>query len=113
MNDLRAEDGQAKCGNWQVTQSIIAIVGIVACVGCGTKTAETSVGSSQDSDCNKTTDEEQIEDDEQPAEELRSATFEAEIDNQSGDGVGRCSCKNALDCAGGVAHILYHTIDLI
>jgi hypothetical protein len=113
MNDLRAEDSQAKCGYRQVTQSVVAIVGIVACVGCSTKTAETSVGSSQDRDGDETTDEEQIEDDEQPAEEFGSATFEAEVDNQSGDGVGCCSCKNALDCAGGVAHILYHPIDLI
>lgn len=99
-SNLRAEDGQAKRRERQATQSIVAIVGIVTCVGGSTKTAETSVGSGQDSDGDETTNEEQVENDKQPAEELRSTAFETEVDDQSRDGVGCCSCQNAFDCAG-------------
>jgi hypothetical protein len=71
------------------------------------------VRSGQDSDSNKSAHEEQVQDDKHPAEELGSATLEAEVDNQRGDGVGRCSGENALDCAGGVAHIADHSVDLV
>lgn len=91
-SNLRAEDGQAKGCKRQVTQSIVAIVGIITCVGGSTKTAETSVGSGQNSDGDEPTNEEQVENDKQPAKELRSATLEAEVDDQSRNGVGCCSC---------------------
>jgi hypothetical protein len=54
---LRAEDGQAKCSCRQGTQSIVAVVGIIACVSRSTKTVETSTGSGQDCDDNKSTNE--------------------------------------------------------
>lgn len=82
-SNLRAEDGKAKGGKRQVTQSIVAIVGIIACVGGSTKTAETSVRSCSDGDGDETTNEEQVENDKQPAKELRSAALEAEVDDQS------------------------------
>jgi len=71
------------------------------------------VRSGQDGNSDETTNEEQVENDKQPAEELGSAAFEAEVDDQSGDGVGCCSCKNTLDCAGRVAHAANETVDLI
>jgi hypothetical protein len=57
VKDLRAEDGQAECSCWQGTQSIVAIVGIIACVSRSTKTVETSTRSGQDCDGNKSTNE--------------------------------------------------------
>jgi hypothetical protein len=50
IDDLRAENSQAKSSCRQGTQSIVAIVGIIACVSRSTKTVETSVGSGQDCD---------------------------------------------------------------
>jgi hypothetical protein len=113
VKDLRAEDGQAKCSCRQGTQSVVAVVGIIACVGRSTKTVETSVGSGQDCHTYKSAYEEQVEDDEEPAEEFRSTPLEAEVDNHSRNGVGRCGGKDSLDCAGGVANILDHSIDLV
>jgi hypothetical protein len=71
------------------------------------------VRSGQDSDNDEAANEEQVQDDKQPAEEFGSAALEAEVDNQRGDGVGRCSCKDALDCTGGVAHIADHSVNLV
>jgi hypothetical protein len=113
VKDLRAEDGQAKCSCRQGTQSIVAIVGIIACVSRSTKTVETSIRSGQDCHSYEAPYEEHVEDDEQPTEEFGSAALEAEVDDQCGDGVGSCSCKNTFDCAGGVANILDHSIDLV
>lgn len=111
--NLRAEDGQAKSCKRQVTQSIVAVFWIITCVRSGTKTVETSVGSGQDSDGDKTTDEKQVENDKQPAKEFGSATLEAEVDYQSRDSVGCCSCQNAFNRAGRVVHIANETVDLV
>jgi len=108
-----AENSQAECSCRQGTQCIVAIVGIIACASRSTKTVETSVGSGQDCDGNESAYKKEVEDDEEPAEEFGSAALEAEVDNQGGDGVGSCSCKDAFDCASGVANILDHMIELV
>jgi hypothetical protein len=113
IKNLRAENGQSKSRKRQSAKRIIPIIRILPRIRRRAKAVQTACRPRQYSHGNKAADEQEIEQDEQPAQELWRAALEAQVEQETDDGVCDGGGENAFDCAGGPAQLAGEAVDFV